>query len=207
MSTVTPNRRPITASSLCAFFHESVAGACRNQQVETDAATVWYLANLLTRYSRSENLFDYTADGLTLRPLALIYSGAAEAASEHERRLVLQRLGDLALFIAGLFSEMLSRRPVDVDYYIAMGGSAYRYLTEGGDGHQRATALIPVFRQLSEGFVRFVDVLAEVGEHAPGANNRDLLRTYELWTKTGSPRLARKLREQGITPVRVSGTH
>jgi len=37
----------------------------------------------------------------------------------------MQRLGDTALFIAGVFADSLNRKLVDVDYYVAMGGTAY----------------------------------------------------------------------------------
>jgi hypothetical protein len=175
--------------------------------VEAEDATVWYLADLLTRYARSENLYEYTAEGPTLRPLAMHYALALEAETERERRLVLQRLGDVALFIAGLFSGMLARRAIGVDYYIAMGGSAYGYLRDSADSRGRERSLAAVFEQLSTQFVLFVDVLAEVAEQAPGADDRDLLRTYELWMHSGSPRLARWLQERGITPVRIGGAH
>jgi hypothetical protein len=137
----------------------------------------------------------------------MLYALALEAQTRRERRLVLQRLGDVALFVAGLFSGMLARRAVDVDYYIAMGGSAYGYLRDMASGRERERSLATVFEQLSTQFVLFVDVLAEVGEQAPGADDRDLLRTYELWMHSGSPRLARRLQERGITPVRVAGAH
>lgn len=200
-------RRPVAAPSLRVFFHGALGEACRSQRVEADDATIWYLADLLTRYARSDNLYEYTADGPTLRPLALLYALALEAQTERERRLVLQRLGDVALFIAGLFSGMLARRAVDVDYYIAMGGSAYSYLRDAASPHARERSLATVFEQLSSQFVLFVDVLSEVGEQAPGADDRDLLRAYELWMHSGSPRLARRLRERGISPVRVVGAH
>ena len=40
----------------------------------------------------------------------------------------------------------------------------------------------------------------EVGERTPLDDDRDLLRTYELWMRTGSRRAARRLREAGIHP-------
>lgn len=209
MMAINPQRVPITESSLRAFFHDSLNQAIRNQGVSAQDETIWYLTNLLADFSRSERLFDHTADGRVLRPLAELYAIAAEASSETERKLVLQRLGDVALFVSGLFSGIFTRRRrmVDVDYYIAMGGGAYAYLCGSSQQARQHASLIAIFHQLSREFARFVDVLAEVGENAFGASDRDLLRLHELWARTESPRLERKLREAGITPVRVALAH
>jgi hypothetical protein len=209
MVTVHPKRIPITESNLHAFFHASLDQAIRNQRVDAGDATVWYLTNLLADFSRTERLFEQTAEGRLLTPLAELYGVAMEASTEVERKLVLRRLGDIALFVAGLFSGLFTRRrrAVDVDYYIAMGGSAYAYLCESSQGAVRDHAVVAIFHQLSGQFARFVDVLGEVGENAFGANAYDPLRLHELWCKTGSPRLERKLRAAGITPVKASVAH
>ena len=121
----------------------------------------------------------------------------------YERADALQRLGDVALFIAGLLSGSLNRKLVDIDYYIAMGGSAYGQLS-----NTRANAVSDgspeVFEELSHKFSGFVDVLDEVAERAPGHNNTDVMRTYEVWLRTGSPRAARRLRRHGIDPAQGS---
>ena len=201
--------RPIKASSLQSFFHDSLQGAASNQGVEVDEATFWYLTNLLTNFSRSERLFDRTEEGRALTPLVALYALEVEAASEAERKRALQRLGDVALFISGLYSGLFVRRRrlVDVDYYIAMGGSAYGYLSENSSQSVRDQSLAAVFHQLSREFARLVDVLAEVGENAAGSDNRDVLRMHELWSQTGSARLERKLRALGVTPAKLSRTH
>jgi len=209
MMAINPQRVPITESSLQGFFHDSLNHAIRNQGVSAEDATIWYLTNLLADFSRSERLFEHTTEGRALRPLAELYAIAAEASSEAERTLVLRRLGDVALFVSGLFSGMFTRRrrTVDVDYYIAMGGGAYAYLCDSSQQARQHESLAAIFHQLSRQFARFVDVLAEVGENAFGASDRDLLRLHELWTRTESPRLERKLREAGITPVRITLAH
>jgi len=50
-----------------------------------------------------------------------------DAQSLGERRAALRKLGDAGSFISGLFADSLNRKLVDIDYYIAMGGSAYSY--------------------------------------------------------------------------------
>jgi hypothetical protein len=187
----------VTEGSLQAFFHRSITEAARSRQLAAGDATLHYLTHLLADYGRAERLFDHTTEGPKLRPLALLYSDALHADSVRERRLWLQRLGDLALFIAGWFSGRLSRRLTDLDYCIAMGGNAYGYLHETAAGSPRDRALSEIFGELAQGFDRFVDLLAGITQRA-GGQDADVLGLYEQWLATGSPLLARRLQALGV---------
>jgi hypothetical protein len=90
--------------------------------------TCWYLGSLLERLGRSEQLFTYQDERMTIRPLALLYSDAIEASNDRERCLMLQQLGDMALFLGALFPERFARHGLQPGYFIGMGGSAYDYL-------------------------------------------------------------------------------
>ena len=191
----------ITDTTPIEFFQESVASAMAHQQVQADDDTTHYLVSLLTHFVHAENLYEETGEGLGLRPLAFLYADAVQSRNAAERQAVLRRLGDVALFISGFFADSLDRKAVDVDYYIAMGGGAYGCLAEDLDGTLRGRALTPVYRELATKFTPFVDVLGEVSESIQARDQRTLLRLYELWLRTGSPRLARRLREHGIEPA------
>ena len=135
-----------------------------------------------------------------IRPLVSFYEEAVEATSAEARNAALRRLGDVALFISGVFGDSLKGRLVDVDYYIAMGGSAYGSLSDGVRGSTQGRTLAAIFDELAEKFVSFVDVLGEVSDNTHLAGDTDLLRCYDLWAKTGSRRAASKLRRHGIEP-------
>lgn len=187
----------VTEGNLQAFFHESITGAARSRRLDAGDATLHYLTHLLADYAKTERLFDHTETGPRLRPLAMIYRDALDAPSVAERRLWLQRLGDLALFVAGWFSGRLSRRLTDLDYCIAMGGNAYGYLHETAAGNPRDRALREVFGELAQGFDRFVDLLASITRQAAG-QDEDVLELYGQWLATGSPALGRRLHALGI---------
>jgi hypothetical protein len=147
------------------YFHRAVHVAADERGLGADQATLHYLTLLLCRYARSDHLFDYDQQRLQLRPLALVYAEALAAHSSAERRLWLQRLGDLALFVGGRFAGRLSRHFKDLDYCVAMGGNAYGYLgqTAARSGEQ---GLAQVFGELAERFERFVELVAMVtGQH------------------------------------------
>jgi hypothetical protein len=167
--TAAPQTQLIQATQLAAFFHDAVQAAAEQTHIAANAATLHYLASLLDGYTRSEQVFDFADNRLQLRPLALLYGEALEAGTPAERRLWLQRLGDLALFVGGLFAGRMHRRFQDLDYCMAMGGNAYGYLydtaTQRDDSAQAA-----VFGELSENFSGFVGLVAMVtGRSAPAS--------------------------------------
>lgn len=181
------------------YFEQSVNSAITHQRLDAAPRTTEYVVDLLVSYTRSDRLFETTPEGKRLTPLAMLYFEALHAQSQSERNRCLQRLGDMALFITGLFTDSLHRKVVDVDYYIAMGGNAYAYLADNLRSGKPVTR--EVFEELSAKFVAFVDILMEVAEQARPASQSDVLKLYELWLKTGSQRAAGQLRNLGIVPV------
>jgi len=207
MSTFDESPSVVPVASLKSFFHRALHDAAEIQKVQVDDAVIVYLTHLLSDYARSERLYDHTEEGMVRRPLVDLYRLATEADSTRERNLLLQRLGDVALFVAGILPNSLSRSLVDVDYYVSMGSSAYGFLSDATDVGTRLEALRSVFAQLSRRFVQFVDVLAEAVEQGGERRHPDLLRLYELWARTGSRRLECKLRDLGLAPLFPGGLH
>lgn len=199
-----PNQaeRLITGVNVREYFQDILAGTVTRQSVPVQEETVVYLANLLASFVRAEQLYERTPDGMFIRPLADLYGDAVNARSGDEAFRAMQRLGDLALFVSGLFSRSLGRSLVDVDYYIAMGGNAYACLADSERAMRTRRALRAVFTDLAGRFAELVDVLAEVGETGHLQTGNDVLRLYEIWLASGSPRAAARLRQLGIEPVR-----
>ncbi|MGB5246428.1 MAG: hypothetical protein WBN34_07755 [Woeseia sp.] len=183
------------------YFRESVSAAIENQRVQVDEHATHYVVNLLTLFSRSEELYEDSGEVYGLKPLAMMLLDATEAATPVERSASLQRLGDVALFIAGFFADGLAHRLVDLDYYIRMGGTAYGSLSDEIRGTTRGRALAHVYNELACKFPVVVDVLNEVRDGARQNSDVDILRTYEIWLKTGSERAAALLRANGVTPM------
>lgn len=190
----------VSHSSLQSYFCKSLHSALLNQNVHASDHTVIYLSSLLENFARSDNLFDYTEDGPRIKPLALYYADAVSAENKHQRTQALRKLGDVALFISGIFSQSLATKVVDIDYYVAMGGSAYSYLHDEFEHIDCQHAFSIIYYELSSRFVQFTDVLAEISQ---GSQNRDadLLRQYEIWIKTNSPLAREKLLKQGFDPA------
>jgi hypothetical protein len=191
----------VAVTNLREFFHDSVQTALRNQQVAVDDHTEHYVVNVLTMFARSEELYEQTPEGTRLKPLAHMLAAATEAPTPQQRDQTLRRLGDVSLFIAGFFAQSFARKLVDVDYHIAMGGRAYGTLADTMRGSMHGQAFAAVFLELAQKFQRLVDVLNDVAEMAHEHSDRDILRLYEIWLKTGSPRAFGILRRLGVAPV------
>src|ERR1700676_3715938 len=169
------------------YFKELVDGALARQQIGAGELTAFYVVRLLAGFLEQPA-------GHEEEPLALRLAQALEAGGVRQRTN-LRQIGDSSLFISGFFSDSLRRKPVDVDYYVSIGGIAYGTLSRS-----ETDTFSPVFAELAETFVGFVDVLSEVSERTLCSSNVDLLRLYERWLKTGSSRSGQLLIERGVVP-------
>jgi hypothetical protein len=179
------------------YFRELVVSALQRQRVRTRPEIEFYLVHLLNQFMTADRLYARDADGgAKEEPLALLMKEAIEQPEPDAKKQLYRRVGDLSLYMAGYFQDSLSRKLVDVDYYIGMGGSAYRQVASmAGE-----SSVAEMYGELAGGFGRFVDVLAEVSDRTTTTNEKDLLRQYELWIRTRSERAAKKLQEAGILP-------
>jgi hypothetical protein len=190
----------LKVANLREYFHDALRGALAHQQIAIEDQTEHYVVNLLTLFSRSEQLFEHSPDGVRLKPLVQMLSEALEASSAQERERGLQRLGDVSLFIAGFFAQSFARKLIDIDYHIAMGGRAYGTLAVA---HSRGPRRVlgAVFAELAQKFQPLVDALNELAESAYRHSDRDILRLYEIWLKTGSRRSYQILERLGVQPT------
>jgi hypothetical protein len=197
----------IVETGLKEYFHDSLHSTLARQQVKSQPETVFYLVNLLVSFLHTQRLYESADEGTAFRPLALRYIDTLHAPNTERREQRLRNLGDVALFVAGVFAESLNRKIVDVDYYASMGGAAYAQLAGTMRASRKGGAFGTVFEELSERFVDYADALGEVAEHPEVRRHQDVLRLYERWLKTGSRRAAQRLRALGIEPnSTLSGT-
>ncbi len=176
----------VTVEPLNEFFHARVREAAQMQDARIGETAARYLTEVLTEAAaRGRGLPEQTF----AEPRV-----AAVTASPHEAPRRWRALGEGALVVAGCFTEALQRRHVDRRYCADMGAAAFGVLAAIGDsGHERA-----VFADVSERFEACADVIAQAA--APGPDEDALLRLWQAWSATASPRLAACLRARGVLP-------
>ena len=199
------SKRVLPVSNLREFFKDALHGALEKRHLAVEDQTEHYVVNLLTLFSRSEELYDTTSEGRRLKPLVVMLSEALEARSEGDRNRGLQRLGDVSLFVAGFFAQSFARKLIDIDYHIAMGGRAYATLADTLS-RGKGRVLGQVFSELASNFQPMVDALNEVSETSYTHSDKDILRLYEIWLKTGSKRCYEILKRLGVEPTTGGGT-
>jgi hypothetical protein len=201
--------RVVPVSNLREYFHDALHGALGRQHLAVEDQTEHYVVNLLTLFSRSEALYDQQSGssdrGTRLKPLVVMLTEALEAPTPSDRHRGLQRLGDVSLFIAGFFSQSFARKLIDIDYHIAMGGRAYGALADGL-ARTRSRVLGQVFAELAEKFQPMVDALNDISETSYKHSDKDILRLYEVWLKTGSKRSFDILKRLGVDPTPAART-
>jgi hypothetical protein len=194
----------VAVSSLREFFRDAFHAASEHQHLDIDEQAEQYVVNLLTMFSRAEALYERTPEGLRIRPLAHMLADALEAPNAGARQRGLQRLGDVSLFVAGFFARSFARKLIDIDYHIAMGGNAYSSLADTMPRSNAGRCVAAIYSQLAQKFQRLVDALNEISETSYRHTDADILRLYEMWMKTGSPRAHGLLRGLGVQPAAVA---
>ena len=172
------------------FFKEMVEDSMARHRMQAGDLTSYYLVNLLCQFVR----LDGRAQAEFGDPLAFRLARALDTGGTEQRER-LRQLGDFSLFVAGFFSDSFRRRAVDVDYYVSMGEYAYGSLSQRDED-----TFAEVFSDLSNRFVGFADILAEISDRSAIRNSVDTLRLYEKWLRTGSTRDSQKLIDRGILP-------
>lgn len=83
---------------------------------------------------------------------------------------------------------------MNIRYYVEMGGAAYGKVALLAAAAQQRS----VFEELGNKFGRFVEVLAEISDQTSQRTEKDLLRVYDEWANTRSPRAEKMLKRAGI---------
>ncbi len=182
------------------FFHSLVTDGLKKEKISTRPETEFYLVNLLSQFMTTDRLYakSKTDDKSNKKdePLVMMLKEALERPQIDEQRALFRHIGDFSLYTAGFFQDSLNRKLVDVEYYIAMGGSAYQHVAQRVDENANRS----IYQELAEKFSAFVEVLARVSDQTSQRSEKDILRLYEMWVRTGSERAAKALHEAGIIP-------
>ena len=144
------------------FFDRAIQASFHDLAFPGDPAAR-YLADLLTRFARTENLYPRgtTVPRLeTVVDMMVEMQGAWQADSpdfrpEHEVN-VRRHIGDYTLFMTGIFPERVERTS-GTSFYIAQGKRAYRFVSEHARAQAKGTP--PPWRRLAEHFESYAGAL------------------------------------------------
>lgn len=144
------------------FFDRAVRASFHDLALHDEPAAD-YLADLLTRFARTEELYPrgISVPRLeTVVDMLLEIQAAWQPDDAHfrpEREVEVRRhIGDYTLFMMGVFRERVERTS-SAGYYVFQGKRAYHFVWE----HARAAArgTLPPYRRLAEGFESYAGAL------------------------------------------------
>ena len=176
------------------WFHERLTGCMAARGLETRAETTFYLVELLA------SVVGAPRESLCGRPLVMILAEASEAEG-HERLRLFRTLGDEALYVGGFFADHLERRGVSEEYVARLGTQAYETAGALAQRSAQEATRVEVYRELAACFAPVARVLDDVRESTALRTPQDIVRLYDKWRRTGSPRIAERLTAEGVYPT------
>jgi len=168
-------------ASVEGFFHDTLEEALGQVGMQVSPQTEYYLVGLLGEFAKGR---------ISDEPLGLLMVSSDGVAA---RVSALKEVGDTSLYVSGFFAESVNRQLVDLDYYIGMGGAAYRELA----GRMGRSAAAEVYAELAARFPAFVDVLARIRSQVSFAGD-DVVSLYQEWVRTRSDWIEDKLSGMGV---------
>lgn len=186
--------------NLGSWFHQHLREVLARRNLSTKPETEDYLVTLLCRWG-TEAPPDHS--------MTLLFAEAQWEEDPAVRFKKFRDLGDDALCMSGFFAEHFECKGVGSDFVDQLGGNAYRLAF--GESHrvpekERGTPI--VYAELSAKFSRVAHALDELRDATTLRTPQDIVRLYDSWRRTRSPRLAAKLAKQGVFPSQdVDGDH
>jgi hypothetical protein len=164
-------------------WHALVNEAQQNANCKLEEELESYLVFLLIRFTTKPDIAD--------RVLALDY---LESLQKHgKNRLTgLKDVGDQCLLYSGLFPQRAKRRRVKISYFVDLGRSAYREISD-----QTSSNINSLFLELAHSFVLLMDVLQSMRTLGANQSYLEPLQAYDLWQDTGSKQAFKTLIQSG----------
>ena len=173
-------------TDLRGYFHERLRAALHRSALGASEGTEHYLLELLSGSGAQLATPD--------RPLVDRLQAALAAPDPRDRLRSFRETGDAALYTCGFFPDHLDRRGMSPEYFATVGGRAYR--AAGSLDPRQGTT----FEELADGFLGFAQVLEEVREETVLRTPQDIVKLYDRWRRTRSPKLAERLHAAGVFP-------
>ncbi len=168
------------SGSISSFFQEIVSDSLAREGLSASESTECYLVGLLGEFAHTT---------IPSGPLSLRLAESEGG----DRVTALKEVGDTTLYVTGFFADSLERTTVSPDYYISLGESAYRELSN----RLASSSVAEVYDELAGKFPRFVDVLAHVRSQVSFVGS-DVADLYAEWQRTKSEWIERRLRAMGM---------
>jgi len=158
------------------LFREYVLEVLGELRIDAGAWTEFYLVDLLARKAPSISIDE---------PLVTQMAACAATNEPSEKFEGFRSIGDTALLLSGFFRDRVKARGVDLSYVVSVGSRAYEATASLSGSYD---GLTEAYSALSDRFLLFSRVLAEVREMTSMKKRRGILGIYNKWKQIEPPR-------------------
>ena len=180
------------------FFVDEIEAAQEKLNIEVSPHSKLYLLHLLKHLSESRDFF--FSDVVQEKPLGIVIMEALHK-NLFERTRDLKAVGDLSLIFSGLYPEHLTRRTVDIDYFIETGKRSYSLLSEAYGPYRTKQELHNLYSLLVAEFISLIEILTEISGELNFMDEANIPRALSRWHSTRVRRYLEILNRHRIVPL------
>ena len=186
------------------FFVREIEAAEEKLNLKLEAHSKLYLIHLLKHLSESEDFF--YSEIVKDKPLGVVLLEALHK-NIFEKTRDLKAVGDLSLIFSGLYPDFLTRRLVDIDYFIDLGRRSYHLLSDTYSAYKSKQELFRLYSQLVVDFLSLIEVLTEISSEFNFMEYPDITKALSRWERTHVRRYLEILKDRRIAPIRDPSEH
>ncbi len=180
------------------FFIDEIEAAEKKLQLTLSPHTKLYILYLLKRLSENQDFF--YSEVIQDKPLGIVLMEAIHK-NIFEKARDLKAVGDVSLIFSGLYPDFLTRRTVDIDYFIQIGQKSYSLLSDTYSPYRTKQELTKLYSLLVSEFMILIEVLTEISDDLNFIQATDLPRILERWKKTRISRYRKIIDRHGVVPI------
>ncbi len=180
------------------FFVDEIEAAQEKLNIEVSPHSKLYLLHLLKHLSENRDFF-YT-EVVQEKPLGIVIMEALHK-NLFERARDLKAVGDLSLIFSGLYPEYLTRRTVDIDYFIQIGRRSYSLLSETYGPYRTKRDICNLYSMLVAEFISLIEILTEISGELNFMDEGNISRALSRWHSTRVRRYLEILNRHKIVPM------
>lgn len=123
----TEPKKIILSTNLKGFFFEGLSELNKKSLCPVPESIIYYSSDVLDKFALSEDFFETSEGKVREKILGMKLLEATQLSREDQKR-VYKEVGDMSLMVCGYFSESVSKKIVDTQYYAQLGKMAYSHL-------------------------------------------------------------------------------
>ena len=113
----------------------------------------------------------------------------------------LKALGDLCLLFGGLYPEYMTKKLVDIDYFINIGKHSYNLISDTYKNNTSKYDLYMLYSKLTEEYLKLINILTEISDELSFLDRDNLYKSFKRWEKTGIKKYSEVIKSNNIIPI------